>query len=220
MIPYIEGLSAANWQKSSRTARHQSLVQLEHALAAQENREPCLVELDPAGDSPYDGRYDPETKTIHITEDYVKNNTPYQAVHTLLEESRHAYQHDAVLKNDSSRAENEEQFNDWKMAYTGGKLSGKPDLEKWQPVEVDARKSANQGVVEMYGESSDGVKEIFDLQQDTYRDESGELQERARQAVAETYAAKQIAPAMLGLGNDTVEPSLKEGYDHDQSYGF
>jgi hypothetical protein len=106
------------------------------------------------------------------------------------------------------------------MAYSGGKLSGKPDLEKWQPVEVDARKSANQGVVEMYGESSDGVKAIFDRQQDTYRDESGELQEKARQAVTETYAARQVAPAMLGLGNDADGPSLKEDLDYDQGYGY
>jgi hypothetical protein len=189
MVLRIADLSVEQWSQLSPDGRLDALRSLERALANQEGRDPCPVET---VSGQYDGGYDPQTKTISVNEEYLSSyNTPYEAVHTLLEESRHAYQHDTVLKGDPARADSQEQFNDWKMAYEGGKLPDTHELAKWQPAEVDARRAATDGVIEMYGDSPNEIKAI-QTRQASYREDGEKLgpdyEEQARKAVAARYA--------------------------------
>ena len=156
MMPYIPGLRADIWARSSPKDRLTALSELENHLAEREGRQPCQVNSEDLGAGTR-GVYSPQNATITLNENLLDESasTPYQAVETLFHESRHAYQHHVV--ENPELAKDKAQLEDWTISEKGGyiqpnKVEDYP-IYRWQPTEMDANQVARERTDELYQET-------------------------------------------------------------------
>ncbi|MCS6880461.1 MAG: hypothetical protein RMK84_05125 [Oscillochloridaceae bacterium] len=173
-VPIVQQLRLENWRNLSASQRLDALQTMQRALALQEGREACRVDVLSRceGLSPKDrertyGLYIHENNTIYINDalidpaqphrfSYVDGtsvdpNTPYMATETLFHESRHAYQFHVATSPDT--IEDAQRVRDWRMSLSGGYLTVKQfdyPFYRWQPMEADANDVARQRTEELF----------------------------------------------------------------------
>ncbi|MHB8806569.1 MAG: hypothetical protein ACYC59_03205 [Anaerolineaceae bacterium] len=153
MTPYISGLRADIWQKSTREDRLQALGQLENYLAKQDGRQPSVISSETL--SPYTrGLHQTDENgvdKIKLNSDLINRDTPYQAVETCFHEDRHSHQ--AGVVNHPEKAESQQQLKDWSMSFKDGYIQPNDydhSAYRWQPTEADANKMARSNTDELY----------------------------------------------------------------------
>jgi len=176
VVPRIDGYSKNRWATMTSGERLATLQRMEDALARQQPRTPCTVKAIP-DDMREDGVFgwhDPLSNVICIDpslydpddpkkqwvayELSVGASEPYEAMDTLLHESRHAEQHDIATKH-PELADSRQQLQDFSEGQSriqgdvgGGYIGYRVDSTAYhfQPTEVDARRAALEGMDELY----------------------------------------------------------------------
>lgn len=215
--PNVPQFERKHWLISSQQTRLEAMQEGERQLAASENRTPCEVRLLPEEyipQSPEDGYiagrhgFDPDSgkEFIELNPILIDNDEPYQAVHTLFHESRHAYQSHAI--QDSTTQEDPEKVASWKKnldrsVYFQPGTEQAPDLEdayyRYQPVEADANQAAQERMDTLY--------------QDQLQDEQGYPQYRSNRM--ELDGSERLYASIV---MDTDNPEEKAAQAVDQRY--
>jgi hypothetical protein len=152
----IEGLTPGRWNQTSMEERMEVLQDAHNQIALEYGFQPRQIQLLPSSSKPGLNGYCTPVREIRISSTLVVDNDPQKALKTLAHESRHAYQyHAAKQPPDSLPKERREvaRLWGWNLDPVNYKRADRQGFQAYyyQPVEVDARKLANEVICCTFG---------------------------------------------------------------------